>query len=191
MVLKRVEPRALNQSYARLLRRLTTVLTLTVRPSTRYYPSLSSGLAILCAFWNICHSETPDKESFFRVAKFLKINVEILERSRGEIVREFASSARIRLHDCSRNAGDSTRMIYLICFQCFLTWYISLEWYLPTLCSAERAFSALHWLKTYLRSSMGQQRVSNVTLINIERAYANSVVIDIFGRQNGKEGYFF
>ena len=38
---------------------------------------------------------------------------------------------------------------------------------------------------------MGQQRVSNVTLINIERAYANSVVIDIFGRQNGKEGYFF
>ena len=41
------------------------------------------------------------------------------------------------------------------------------------------------------RSNMGQQRVSNVTLINIERAYANSVVIDIFGRQNGKEGYFF
>ena len=23
-----------------------------------------------------------------------------------------------------------TRMIYLICFQCFLMWYISLEWYL-------------------------------------------------------------
>ena len=45
---------------------------------------------------------------------------------------------------------------------------------------------------------MGQQRVSNIALIKIERAYANSVVnndmdriIDIFGRQSGKEGYFF
>ena len=42
---------------------------------------------------------------------------------------------------------------------------------------------------------MGQQRVSNIALIDIERTYANSVVmdriIDIFGRQNGKEGYFF
>ena len=45
---------------------------------------------------------------------------------------------------------------------------------------------------------MGQQRVSNIALIKTERAYANAVVnndmdriIDIFGRQNGKEGYFF
>ena len=43
-------------------------------------------------------------------------------------------------------------------------------------CSAERFFSALHRLKTYLRSTMGQQRVSNIALINIEKAYANSVV---------------
>ena len=28
---------------------------------------------------NICHSETPDKESFFRDAKFYKIDEEILE----------------------------------------------------------------------------------------------------------------
>ena len=41
---------------------------------------------------------------------------------------------------------------------------------------------------------MGQQRVSNIALINIGRAYTNSVVnsdmdriIDIFGRQNGRE----
>ena len=39
---------------------------------------------------------------------------------------------------------------------------------------------------------MGQQRVSNITLINIEREYANSVgnndidrTIDIFSRRNG------
>ena len=44
-----------------------------------------------------------------------------------------------------------------------------------TSCSAERSFSALRRLKTYLRS-MGQQHVSNIVLINIERTYANSVV---------------
>ena len=60
-----------------------------------------------------------------------------------------------------------------------------------TSCSAERSFSALRILKTYLRSTMGQQRVSNIALINTEMAYAYSVVsndmdliIDIFGRGN-------
>ena len=61
-----------------------------------------------------------------------------------------------------------------------------------------RAFIALQRVETYRRSTMGQQRVSNIALIKTERAYANAVVnndmdriIDIFGRQNGKEGYFF
>ena len=64
-----------------------------------------------------------------------------------------------------------------------------------TLCSAERSFSTLHRLKTYLRSTMGQQRVSNIAVINTERASVvnNNMdrIIDIFGRQNGKESYFF
>ena len=45
---------------------------------------------------------------------------------------------------------------------------------------------------------MGQHRVGNIALINIERAYANSVVnndmdriIDTFGRRNGRDSYFF
>jgi len=65
-----------------------------------------------------------------------------------------------------------------------------------TSCSAERSFSALRRLKTYLRSTMGQKR--NIALVNIERAYANSVVnndmdriIDIFGRRNGRDSYLF
>jgi len=36
-----------------------------------------------------------------------------------------------------------------------------------TSCSAERSFNALRRLKTYLRSTMGQQRVSNIALIHI------------------------
>ena len=45
---------------------------------------------------------------------------------------------------------------------------------------------------------MREKRVSNIALINIERAYANSVVnndmdriINIFGRRNGRDSYFF
>ena len=49
-----------------------------------------------------------------------------------------------------------------------------------TSCSAERSFSALRRLKTYLRSIMGQRRVNNIALLNIERTYAYSVVSIFF-----------
>ena len=65
-----------------------------------------------------------------------------------------------------------TRMIYLICFQCFLMGYISLEWYLLH-CVLQNDHSLCR-LKIYLRSTMGQQRFSNIALINIERACTNS-----------------
>ena len=85
---KGVSQTDLTRIECRLWRRLTTVLTFTMRPSIKCCPSLSSGLAEMineysCALGNICHSET-----------------------------------------------QCTRMIYLICFQRFLMWYISLEWYL-------------------------------------------------------------
>jgi len=67
-----------------------------------------------------------------------------------------------------------------------------------TSCSAERSFSVLRILKTYLRSTMGQQHVSNIALIHIERAYASFVlendierIIDIFGSRTGRDSYFF
>ena len=53
-------------------------------------------------------------------------------------------------------------------------------------------------LKTYLRSTTGQKRVSNIAFLNLEREYANSVLnndidrtIDIFGRRNGRNNCFF
>ena len=57
--------------------------------------------------------------------------------------------------------------------------------------SAQRSFIALRRLKTYLRSTWSNNvSVTVHLLIYIERAYANSVVIDlindIFHRQNGR-----
>ena len=57
-----------------------------------------------------------------------------------------------------------------------------------TSCSAERSFSALRRIETFLRSTKGQDRLNSITVINIERKYANKTmqndmqrIIDIFG----------
>ena len=67
-----------------------------------------------------------------------------------------------------------------------------------TSCSAERSFSSLRRLKTYLRSSMGQERLSNLALLHIEREYVIKIlkedmekIIDTFGKRSGRNKYFF
>jgi len=59
-----------------------------------------------------------------------------------------------------------------------------------TSCSAERSFSALHRLKTYLRSTTGQKRVSNIDANSVVSSDMDRI-IDIFGRRNVKDSYFF
>ena len=67
-----------------------------------------------------------------------------------------------------------------------------------TSCSAERSFSALRRIKTFLRSTMGQDRLSSIAVINIERKYANKTmhndmqrIIDIFRSRSNCSSYFF
>ena len=67
-----------------------------------------------------------------------------------------------------------------------------------TSCSAERSFSSLRRLKTYLHNTMGQERLSNLALIHIERDYVNKVMnedmnkmIDTFGEGSGRNKFFF
>ena len=47
-----------------------------------------------------------------------------------------------------------------------------------TSCPAERSFSTLKRLETWLRSTIEQERLSSLTLINIERELANEIKID-------------
>ena len=67
-----------------------------------------------------------------------------------------------------------------------------------TSCSAERSFSGLRRMKTYLRSTTGQTRLNSLALLNIERKYANMAVgenveniINIFGAKKDRTKYFF
>jgi len=66
-----------------------------------------------------------------------------------------------------------------------------------TSCSAERSFSGLRRLKTYLRNTVGQHRLNSLAITCIERAYGNHVIvnsmdkmIDIFGHRHGRKNFF-
>ena len=79
---------------------------------------------ILCALGNICHGETPDKESFSRVAKFYKIDGEILEAEQ----KMCANFRRAHGLGCM-TVSEMLETMHEndLCFQNFLMWYISLQ----------------------------------------------------------------
>lgn len=64
-----------------------------------------------------------------------------------------------------------------------------------TTASAERSFSALRRLKTYLRSTMTQNRLNNVTLPHVHKAYTDSLdlgeIVRSFITANEKRVHFF
>ena len=67
-----------------------------------------------------------------------------------------------------------------------------------TSCSSERSFSSLRRLKTYLRSTMTQVRLTNLAILHIEREFVNFAlkenmedIINKFGQRAGRQAYFF
>ena len=168
-----------------------------MRPSTRCLSELvlrfsGNDQEILCALGNgnICHSETPDKDSFSRVAEFYKIDGEILEAEQ----KMYASFHRVRGLGYM-TVSEILETVYendlFDMFPEFSNVAHILAVIPATSCSAERSFSALRRLKTYLRSTMGQQHVSNITLINSVVNNDMDRIIDIFGRRNGRDSHFF
>ncbi len=74
---------------------------------------------------------------------------------------------------------------------------LSLQLFL-TICvavaSCERSFSKLKLIKNYLRSTMGQSRLSNLAILSIESELAKSIdfdeVVDKFAALNARKGKF-
>ena len=67
-----------------------------------------------------------------------------------------------------------------------------------TSCEAERSFSTLKRLKTFLRSTMGEERLNSLAVLNIHREITNVVMendidklVDKFGEGKGRKMYFF
>ena len=151
-----------------------------MRPSTRCLSELELRFSgndqeILCALGNICHSETPDKDSFSRVAEFYKIDGEILEAEQ----KMYASFHRV--HGLGyMTVSEILETVYendlFDIFPEFSNVAHILAVIPATSCSAERSFSALRRLKTYLRSTMGQQRVNHITTMTWIVLLASSAV---------------
>jgi len=62
-----------------------------------------------------------------------------------------------------------------------------------TVATAERSFSKLKIIKNYLRNSMGQERLNNISLLNIERTRTQELnvnkIIDVFANQKERKKY--
>ena len=67
-------------------------------------------------------------------------------------------------------------------------------WTIPVnSCGCERSFSCLKRLKSYLRNTMGEERLSGLALLNIERDFEidiNQIVTDFIVRKDGRKLIF-
>ena len=76
---------------------------------------------ILCALGDMCHRETPDKESFPRIAKFHEIDGEILEAEQ-KIYASFRRERWFHSQLFQKYCRQRMRTKYLICCQIFPMW---------------------------------------------------------------------
>ncbi|XP_025202154.1 uncharacterized protein LOC112599453 [Melanaphis sacchari] len=69
--------------------------------------------------------------------------------------------------------------------------FISLQ---VTVASAELSFSKLKIIKNYLRNSMGQERLSNISILNIDRSRTKELnvnkIIDDFANKKARKKFF-
>ena len=115
---------------------------------------------ILCALGNICHSETLDKESFSRVAKFYKLAGEILEAEE----KMYASFRRARGLGYMSVPEMLETMHENDLFDRFPSFsnVVHILGVIPaTLCSAERSFSAQ--IENLPTQHHGQQCVGDIS----------------------------
>ena len=74
------------------------------------------------------------------------------------------------------------------------TAYILLLTLLVTVATCERSFSKLKFIKSYLRSIMSEERLSDLAMLSIENERAKkldiSKVVDIFAQEKARKGKF-
>lgn len=152
---------------------------------------------ILCALAEVVSKTNISPESLALVSSFYGLDMEILAAEK-EIFQNFLQKNPAEIKHApsvikfmfQNGLHEVLPVFYKVC---------SILTTIPaTSCSAERSFSDLRRIKTYLRSTMRQDRLSSLALICIERAYANRTlendmenIIDIFGKRKKRNAYFF
>ena len=173
---------------------------------TVYYTSIVSELQsrfegndqeVLCALDKIAFSPSQSINNIQTVSNFYGVDSEMLS----------SEKSIFENYDCGdpcqrKNTAVMLKTMHQNCLHDILPVLYKVASILATIpassCSAEGSFSVLRRIKTFLRSTMGQDRLSNIAVINIEREYPNKTiqndmqrVIDIFGRRSNRSSYFF
>ena len=152
---------------------------------------------ILGALGDVVLNENPLQYNFEIVAEFYNVDKDLLEVEKEmyqNSIQASKSQAKTAADVVCKMFEDGLSDLLPILYD-VATILASIP---ATSSSAERSFSSLRRVKTYLRSTMGQQRLNSIALINIERAYANKTIandmieiIDTFGKRRGRDKYFF
>jgi len=154
---------------------------------------------LLCSLGNVVLNPNAPEEDCERVASHYRVDSALLNAEK-TIFMKFVVDSGFEM----KSAASIAQKMYENDLHEVLPVYYKVVSILATIpatsCSAERSFSSLRRTKTYLRSTMGQSRLSSVALINVERCYTNMVVanqdgmdrvIDTFGQHPSRKQYFF
>lgn len=159
---------------------------------------------VLCALGDIVLNSSPLDNSFKKVADFYNLDRDLLQVEKSTYENSVSTYG-----DEDSNPRSRAKTVADVVYNMYTD---GLNELLPVLyeaatilasipatsCSAERSFSGLRRMKTYLRSTMGQERLNSIAVINIERAYSNTTIkndmakiIDTFARRHRRDVYFF
>lgn len=178
-----------------------------------FYPSLDRVIAviesrfagndqdILCALGHvILDRDMPIQDEFYQVvSSHYSLDLDILKAEK-QIYLNFVKN---RTHQQETTASGIVQNLYQNDLHGVLPVFNRVASILAAIpvssCSAERSFSSLRRMKTYLRSTMDQTRLNSLALLNIERKYTNKTVsenidniINIFGTKiNDRTKYLF
>ena len=160
-----------------------------------------NGQDVLCALGAVVLSEKPSESDYALVGDFYGLDKDLIKVDQ-RLFNQFKRSNIDASDDHLLTASNVIDLLYKndLCEMVpeFTKAATILAVIPATSCSAERSFSGLRRLKTYLRSTMGEKRLANIAPINIEWKYANRVIkedmermTDIFGKRKGRDAYFF
>ena len=97
-----------------------------------------------------------------------------MQQLRGYLIRkEIKLTTVMEIHDIF--SKDQALPILLPNLRNILQMYLTLP---STTCEAERSFSALRRIKSYLRATMTQERLNHVLILNVHEAEAASIPLD-------------
>ena len=125
---------------------------------------------------DITLSDSPTSASFDRVARYYNLDRELLQADQ----RLFCQFKAAHAGKSIKTPADvievlNANSLYEMTPE--FSKVASILAVIPaTSCSAERSFSGLRRLKTYLWSTMGQNRLNSLAIVCIERSYGKAIV---------------